>query len=217
MTVILSSIGRVKPGRYPEFLSQAADASKLYQRLGARPPRLLSAGLAGEALGTWTFAVEFDDLDSFGAISDKFQADSEAQAFQMRLAEESNPSTIEQVNVAVELPLRQSRGGRGNVVAVYASKPQPGALERALELGARASAFAEGRGALDARMYNLIASGSGTGVYLSMWELENLRAYASIIDAFQNDAEGQAIAATSAAGDSPVVTLFEAVYTEIPI
>jgi hypothetical protein len=47
MTVILSSVGRVKPGRFNDFLVQAAQASKLYQRLGTRPPRLMMAGLAG--------------------------------------------------------------------------------------------------------------------------------------------------------------------------
>jgi hypothetical protein len=217
MSVMLSSIGRVKPGRYSDFLSQAAEASKLYQRLGTRPPRLLSAGLAGEAFGTWTFSVEFDDLDSFGAISDKYQSDPEAQAFMVQLQDETNPTTIEQVNVSVEVPVRESKGGRGSVVAIYASKGHPGALERGLELGVKACDFAEAHGALDARIFNLIGSGSGTGVTVTMWEFDSMRAYAKVMDAFTTEPAGQAITTAAAAADAPATGVFEAVYAEIPI
>jgi hypothetical protein len=216
MSVILSSGGRVKPGRYSDFLSQASQANKIYQRLGTRPPRLLTAGLAGEAFGTWTFSVEFEDLDSFGAISDEYQSDPEAQAFMFQLQDETNPSTLEQVNVCLEVPVRESKGGRGSIVALYASKIHPGALERGLDLGARSCEFAEANGALDARMFNLIGSGSGTGVTVTMWELDSMRSYAKVIDAFTNEPAGQAIATAAASADTPVTGIFEAVYTEIP-
>lgn len=217
MKVIQSSIGRVKPGRFNDFLTQAAQASELYQRLGTRPPRLLAAGLAGEAFGTWTFGVEFDDLDSFGAVSDRYQTDPDAQAFMAKLQEEDNPTTIEQVNVCVEVPLRESQGGRGSVVALYASKVHPGGLERGLELGARSSEFAEKHGALDARIFNVIGSGSGTGLTVALWELDSMRAYAKLMEAFTTEPDGQALATAAAAGDAPNTVLFEAVYTEIPL
>jgi hypothetical protein len=217
MSVILSSVGRVKPGRYNDFLAQAAEASKLYTRLGTRPPRLMSAGLAGEAFGTWTFTVEFDDLDSFGAINDQYQSDPDAQTYMLKLQEEANPSTLEQVNVSLEVPVRESKGGRGNVVALYASKVHPGALERALDLGAKACEFAEDHGALDARMFNLIGSGSGTGITVTMWELDNMRAYAKVIDAYSTEPAGQAIAMEAASADAPHTGVFEAVYIEVPI
>ena len=217
MTVLLSSLGRVKPGRYNDFLGQAAQASKLYERLGTRPPRLFSAGYAGEAYGQWTFSVEFDDLDSFGEISDQFNTDAEAQAFMMQMQEEANPSTLEQVNVAVELPVRESKGGRGSVIDVYVAKIHPGALERGIDLGVKACEFAEAHGALDARMYNLLGAGSGTGTSLTIFEFENMRACAKLIDAFNTEPAGQAIAAASTAADTPVTTVFEGIYTGIPI
>jgi hypothetical protein len=217
VSVILSSVGRVKPGRYGDFLAQAAQASKLYQRLGAGAPRLMTAGLAGEAFGSWTFSVEFDDLDSFGAVSDQYQVDPEAQAFMMQMLEETNPSTLEQVNVAVEVPLRESKGGRGSVVALFASKIHPGGLERGLELGVKGCDFAEAHGSLDARIFNLIGSGSGTGVTVTMWEFESMRAYAKVIDAFTTEPDGQAIAVAATSSDTPVTGIFEAVYNEIPI
>lgn len=217
MSVILSSMGRAKPGRYGDFISQATQASKLYQKLGTPPPRLMLAGLAGEAFGTWTFSVEFDDLDSFGAISDQYQADPEAQAFMVQLQEETNPSTLEQVNVCVEVPVRESKGGRGSVVALYASKTNPGGLERGLELAVSSCDFAEAQGALDARIFNLIGSGSGSGTTVTMWEFDSVRAFAKVMDAFTTEPAGQAIATAAAAADTPVIQLFEAVYNEIPI
>jgi hypothetical protein len=217
MSVILSSMGRVKPGRYGDFVSQAAQASKLYERFGGRAPRVLFAGLAGEAIGSWTFSVEFDDLASFGAASDHYGADPEAQTFMLQLQEEANPSTLEQVNVCVEIPIRESKGGRGSIVALYVSKVHPGALEAALELGAKACEFVEAQGALDARIFTLIGSGSGTGMTMTMWELDSMRAYAKVIDGFTTEPAGQALAAAQSSGDAPVTTVFEGVYNEISI
>lgn len=217
MSIVLSASGVVKPGRYPDFVSQAAEASKLYQRLGSKPPRLFSAGIAGEAIGQWTFNVEYDDLDSFGQAMDRQQTDGEAQAFLLRLQEPSNPSTVTSVVVASEVPLRESKAGKGPVMCIYVTKVLPGGLERALELGTRASAFAEAHGAVNARLFSLLGAGSGTGLYTSVWELENMAAYARVMGAFTTEPAGQAIAAEATAADAPSTLVFEAVYTEIPV
>src|SRR5262245_53933577 len=74
MSVILSTAGQVKPGRRKDFLTQQSQASQLNQRLGARPPRLLMATIAGEAYGSWTFGLEFEDLEAFATYADKAQA-----------------------------------------------------------------------------------------------------------------------------------------------
>ena len=217
MAAIISSSGRVKPGRYADFIAQAAEASKLYQRLGAAPPRLMTAGFAGEAFGTWTFTVECDDIESLAAVSDQFAADSEAQAYMLRLQEEHSPTVMEQVSIGIEVPLRESKGGRGSVAAVYVVKPHPGGLERTLELGGRVAAFGESQGAVDVRTFSLLGAGSGAGLYLTILEFDSLRAYAKVIDAFSTEPEGQAIAATSAGADAPNTIVFEAVYSEIPL
>lgn len=217
MAAILLSTGRVKPGRYAAFVSQSAEASKLYQRLGAPPPRLMSAGFAGEAFGTWTFTVECDDLESLGALSDQFAADSDAQAFLLRLQEEASPTTLEQVSLGIEVPLRESKGGRGSVAAVYVVKPHLGGLERTLELGGRVAAFAESQGAVNARTFSLLGAGSGAGLYLTIFEFDSLRTYARVIDSFSTEPEGQAIAATSAGADAPNTIVFEGVYSEMPL
>ena len=216
MSVFMSTIFRIKPGRYADAMVQAARGAQLYERFGTNRPRLLSAGLAGEAFGTWTFSVDFEDLESFGTITDQYSADPDSQAYFMQLQEADNPVTLEQLNVGLEIPVRESKGGRGNVIALYAAKVHPGGLERALALGVRACDFAEAHGALDARMFSLLASGSGTGITTTMFEYEDMRAFTTVIEAFNTEPAGQAIAVEGTAADSPVTTVFEAVYNEVP-
>lgn len=217
MTVIQTSGGQIKPGRYADFVAQAADASKLFQRLGTKPPRLHVAGFAGEAWGTWTFSVEFDDLESFGAVNDTFGRDGDAQAFMLRVQEPDTPSIMQQVQLLTEVPVREPRGGRGPVMAVWVSKAHPGGLEGTLEMASRANAFAERQGAVDARLFNTIGAGTGTGLYVCVWQFEDFRGYAKAIEGFTTEPEGQAIATAAAAADAPDTLIFEAVYNEIPI
>lgn len=217
MSVVLSASGVVKPGRYPEFVAQSAEASKMYQRLGGKPARLMSAGMAGEAFGTWTFNVEYDDLDAFGEAMDRQQGDGEAEAFLLRLQEPSNPSTVTSVAVASEISLRESKGGRGPVMAIYVTKVHPGGLERALELGTRTNAFVEAHGAVNARLFNLIGAGSSAGLYTTTWEFDTVAGYTKAMSAFTAEPEGLSIVAAAAADDAPNALVFEGVYTEIPI
>lgn len=217
MTVIQTSSGQVKPGRYADFVAQAGEASKLFQRLGTKPPRLHAAGFAGEAWGTWSFSVEFEDWESFGAIQDAFGQDSEAQAFMLRIQEPDTPSLMQQVQLLTEIPVREPKGGRGPVMAVWVSKAHPGGLEGTLEMGSRANAFAEKQGAVNARLFNTIGAGSGTGLYVCVWEFEDFRGYAKAIEGFSTEPDGQAIATAAAAADAPDTLIFEGVYSEVPL
>jgi hypothetical protein len=217
MAVLNSVIGRVKPGRYEDFISQALEATKLYERLGANNVRMFSAGVAGEAFGTWTFTSEYESMEAYGAFSDELMVDSEMQALMMRIQSPDNPSTIESINVAVEIPVRKSKGGRGALSVVNVSRTHPGGLERSLALGARACEFVERHGAVDARMFDLVAAGLGAGMSISTWEFENARAWGKAIDAFNTDPEGQAIALEAMAPDAPLTRVFEGVYTQIPL
>jgi len=217
MTVLNSILGRVKPSRFEDFVNQALEAAKLHERLGASNVRLFTAGPSGEAFGTWTFSMEFESMEAYGAFTDILMADSEMQALMMRVQSEENPSTIENITLAVEIPVRTSKGGRGPVSVVNVSRTHPGGLERSLALGARACAFVENHGAVDARMYDLVASGSGAGMTMSTWEFETMRAFGACIDAFNTDPEGQAIAVDATAADAPLTRVFEGIYTQIPL
>jgi hypothetical protein len=217
MSVVLSSAGTVSPGRYADFISQSAEAAKIWERLGASSCRLMTAGFAGEASGTWTFSAEFADMDALGTGTDHWQTDSDALAFMHRMQDSNSPTTITSVLLATEVPLRETKGGRGPIMAVWASKVHPGGMERALELGARANTFAELHGALNARYFTLLGAGSSTGMHTVTWEFDSMRSYLKVMEAFGTEPEGQAIAAAAGAADRPNTLVFEAVYSEIAL
>lgn len=218
MAVTSNVVGRTKPGRYEDFLSQALEVTKLYERLGAGTSRLFAAGIAGEAFGTWTFASEFDSMEHYGTFSDALSTDAEWQALMLRLQQPDNPVTLEQVNLCVEIPTgRTHSGGRGAVLVSNASRPSPGALEEAIALGIRACAFVERHGAVSARLFNLVAAGLGAGMMLSTWEFANLRALGKAYDAWSTDPEGQAIASEAAGRDAPLTMVWDGIYNQIPI
>lgn len=217
MSVFLVSSGLVKPGRINDFTAQAVELSKLYQRLGSPPPRLFMAGFAGESFGQWTYSVEFDDLESFGAQIDEWATDPELQQMQVRVQESDAPQTITNVTLMSELAVRAPKPGRGSVLSVYVSKPHPGGVERTVELGIQACEFAEKHGAVNARLYTLFGAGVGAGLHMTTWESGNMSSRAKLMAAFVTDAAGQAIAAEASGAKAPSTLVFEAVYTEIPI
>lgn len=217
MSALLSASGQVKPGRYADFVSQSSEASKIWQRLGAKQTRLMTAGFAGEASGSWTFSAEFGDLDSLAVACDQSQTDSDQMAFMQRMQDSSSPVTVTNTVIASEVPIRESKGGRGPIMTIWVSKPNPGGLERTLELGSRANAFAEANGAVNARLFSLLGAGSGTGMYIATWDFDSIRSYAKTMEAFTTEPEGQAIAAAASATDAPSTLVFEAVYSEIPV
>jgi hypothetical protein len=217
MAFITSAEGRVKPGRYNDFVAQANEASKLYQRLGAAPPRLFVAGVAGESFGTWTFSVECDSAEQYGDLTDRGLLDGEMQAFKLRQQEENNPTTLDRVTLAAEIPLRDGKDGRGNVLVVHVARTNPGGLERGLELASRVGAFVERLGAVRTRTFDLIGAGQGADLTMSTWEFESMTAFARAIEGFSTDPDGQAIALESVGIDAPITRVFEGVYTEIPL
>lgn len=218
MAVTSNVVGRTKPGRYEDFLSQGLEVSKLYERLGAGLSRLFSAGAAGEAFGTWTFTTEFDSMEHYGTFSDALAADAEWQSFLLRLQQPDSPVDIEQVSLCVEIPTgRPQTVGRGPVLVSNVSRPNPGGLEKAVELATRACAFVERHGAVSARLFNLVSSGAGAGMMLSTWEFASMRALGKAYDAWSSDPEGQAIATEAAGRDAPLTVVWDGMYNQIPI
>jgi hypothetical protein len=52
---------------------------------------------------------------------------------------------------------------------------------------------------------------------VTMFEFDNMRACAKLMDAFTTEPAGQAIATASTAADTPSTMVFEGIYSEIPI
>jgi hypothetical protein len=217
MAVIQSSIARVNPGRFDDFLEMSREAIKLHERLGV-DARLLIATVAGEATGLTVFSTEHANLDEYGEYAESAAADSELQSLVTRSRGADSPVSNEQVSLASELPLgRTPRAGRGSVVEIHVTRPTPGRMEEVVALATRVCDFVEANGASNARTFQLGYAGSGTGMLMSSWEYETVRAWTGAADAWNSDPEGQEIAASSLVADPSSTLVFSGVYSEIPI
>ncbi|HUC35534.1 MAG TPA: hypothetical protein VMR97_00255 [Acidimicrobiales bacterium] len=218
MAVIQSVISRVQPGRFEDMLGLGLEVTKLYERLGCDTTRLMIAGIAGEVSGQCVFSSEHESMTEYGAFQERLMADSEMQSILSRVRSAESPVTLEQQSIAGEIPLgRTPKAGRGSVVEVHVSTVTPGRLEDVLALGRRVCDFVEANGALNARNFQMAYAGTGTGMMMASWEHESLSAWGKTSDAFQNDPEGQAIAASVSAPNPPSTLVFSGVYTEIPL
>ena len=185
MTVINSTIGTIKPGRYEDFVSQGLEVSKLMERLGATNVRLLTAGVAGEQQGRWVFNTEHTDLEQYGAFVDHLLADAEMLALMSRLQAPDNAVTLEQQSVAVEIPLGRDTKTTtpGPIVETHVTRVNPGGLDRSLAEAKQACDFIEAHGARNARLCQLLYAGSFSGTYMVTWEFENMRAWGKAMPA----------------------------------
>lgn len=218
MTILSSVTGRVQPGRYEQFLSEALEAKKLYERLGAREVTLGAAMSAGEGSGTWAFSAEFDSAEAYGEFSDEASQDGEFQTFLMRLRSPDTSSVIEQMSLAFEVDLgRKMKTKRGNVIEVHTSRVTPGRMEQALATAKSACSFVERHGGRRARLWQLSHAGSGSGLMMISWEFENNRAMGKAMDAWGSDPRGQAISAQLYSADAPTTIVYSATYAVIPI
>ena len=92
MAVRNVSIFQVRPGKRQAFLSDAAAAKKILQRLGARF-RAGETTIGGPNTGNLVVSLEFDDMAAYAAFTQKAQGDSEWQAFQARVGGTADPTT----------------------------------------------------------------------------------------------------------------------------
>lgn len=218
MAVIQSSISRVKPGRFEDVLSMTLELSKVNERLGVTSGRLMTATLAGESSGLSVYSAEFDDIEAYAEYGEAAGQDQEMQALYARATSADSPVVIEQQSLANEIPLgRTPRPGRGSVVEIHVSRPTPGRLETALAMARRVCDFVEANGATNARVFQLGYAGAGSGLTMSSWEFESVRAWGRFSRAWQDDPEGQAIAASVTDANPATTLVFSGLYNEVPL
>ena len=217
MTVVSSIISTVKPGRFEDMVAMAHEAEKAFERHGASAVRLLAAAAAGEAAGNVTLAVEYDDLDAWGRAADESMADPDVLSLIARVRSAESPVTITQQSLAVELPERAAKPGRGNVVEIFVSRITPGCFERATADGLTACEVVERAGAVNARIYTLPYAGMGSGLAMFSAEYPNMTTFAGAQKAWQTDPEGLRLAGEMNGATPSVTPVFAALYTVIPL
>jgi hypothetical protein len=219
MAVLNSVIGRVKPGRLDDLLAMSLEATKLMERLGAQHPRLAAAVAAGEAGGdTFTFSTEHENGEAWGEFSDRLAADAEFQAFVGRSRDANSPSTIEQISLSYEIPLRQCNPERGNVIEVHVSRPIAGRFQQGLDEASRVLELVEQRGATNARLFELGYAGMGSGLMALSWEFATMKAHGRLADQWTSDPEMAEIAMNARFGTAPATTsVWDGLYQVIPL
>lgn len=218
MTVVQSTVSRARPGRRQDVIALALEASKLFERHGSGENRLLTAGLAGEATGTYVFTTEFANAEAWGAFSDALNQDPETEALLDRVYAEGSPIIIDNMSLGVEIPLgRPASAARGHVIEAHVSRPLPGRFDAALELAAMAFDFLEARGAVGCRLIQLNDAGQLSECLVASWEFESMRAAGAIADAYFTDPAAEPIMQLLTGSATPITTISSGMYSEIPI
>jgi hypothetical protein len=217
-TVQDSVVGRVKPGRMEDHLAMGVEVVKLFDRLGARNPRLAMAVASGEPAGTFTFSTEYESAEKWGEVGDAVNADAEFQAFVARVSAVDAPSEILQFNTATEIPLRQNNPTLGTVIEVHVTRPIPGRYEANLADAAAVCEMVEARGATNARLFQLGFAGMGSAMQMVSWEFENMKTCGRLGDMWGSDPELADYAMRVRFGaDAAAAPVFDGLYQVVPI
>ena len=127
MKTISTSLARCSPGQRDQFLGQALEGMKLFERHGASHVRLLAALTAGQASDVYALTNEFDSAEAYGMFVDDLLRDAEFEAFMSRITRPDSPLTIVSRSLATEIPLMRSGPAHtGAVVDAYIGRPGPG-------------------------------------------------------------------------------------------
>ena len=216
MALISSSVARCLPGRRDDFLAVALEGMKLFERHGARHPRLLAAATAGEMSMGYVLTNEFANAEDYGAFVDELYSDAEADSFLARITAADSPLVIESRSLATEIPLERSgTPGPGGVIETYVARLVPGRFEACRTLAGRVFDFFGGRGATNCRLFQLFDAGVMTDALVFVWEFENMRARGAASDAWWTDEAGRAARDELSGPDSPITAVASGIYRDL--
>jgi hypothetical protein len=201
-----------------DHLAMGVEVVKLFDRLGAKNPRLAMAIASGEPAGTFTFSTEYETGEAWGEVADAINADAEFQAFIQRVSAPEAPSDILQFTTANEIPLRENNPALGNVIEVHVTRPLPGKFEDGLAQGTRVCELVEQHGATNARMWQMGYAGLGSGMSMLSWETPDLKTHGRLQDLWASDPEMADIAMKSRFGtEMTAAPVFDGLYQVVPI
>jgi hypothetical protein len=194
----------------------ALEGMKLFERHGARHPRLLAATTAGELSDTHVLTNEFENAEQYGRFVDELYRDTEMDSLLARIDSPDSPLDIESRSLATDIPLgRSGPTTHGSVIEHYVSRLIPGRFDRCQEVTARAFQFLERHGATNCRLLQLSEAGAATDALVSSWEFEDMRTWGAAADAWGTDPAGQQIMSILVGSDSPVTTVSSGIHRDL--
>ena len=108
MAVLSTTVIRVKPGRWNDFLKLMRTTNGVLTTAGAKSFRLVSAIAAGPVSGTVVFVWEADDWEDYGRVSQRFFDDPAGIELLMRSTTPEGPTQSWANSVYVDLPIEPS-------------------------------------------------------------------------------------------------------------
>jgi hypothetical protein len=105
MAVVSATTITLRPGTYEAFLETTRTAKTILERCGAKNFRALATLVAGEATMSVAVSWEADDYASYGAVMDKFLADSEGVALLTDSTGPDGPTASFQGSLWSDIPL----------------------------------------------------------------------------------------------------------------
>ena len=213
MRTYFTTMSRVGNGQLDTAIATAADAAKVVGAHGGEV-RLYYALAAGEAVDTTAFTVVYDSLEDMAAAFDELNRDPEVH--RLRTLSSAGGTQVS-VSTSIEVPTSHTPGGgRGNILEVHALPGVPGRLEHAVADAGDILAFVERNGAINARLIQLVYSGSTSGQMAMLWEHENMASSARVGAAWF-EAEGLTLQARGTGAHAPTTRVGSYLYNEIPL
>jgi hypothetical protein len=212
--VVNTFFAQVKPGGLERALDLSRRVAKPLERSGAKSTRLLRSA-TGETYGALVLVMEYASMKDYGVSYDKIMKDDEVIELIAKSDSADTPFLSQSISLATEVPIGTTPSS-GPVILVAISKPQPGRLEDAVEMGAKAGkAFAKlGAGA---RLFQAGFSGTQSGTFAFTLEFPSMAKLGEVTDTMFESKEGQALIEDLNSSKSPIVPLSTDIYTEITL
>ena len=105
MAVLSTTVIRVKPGRWNDFLKLMRTTNRVLNTAGAKSFRLLSAIAAGPASGTVVIVWEADDWEDYGRVSQRFFDDPAGIELLMQSTTPEGPTQSWQNSIYIDVPI----------------------------------------------------------------------------------------------------------------
>jgi hypothetical protein len=216
--LITLSLARCAPGKHSQFMELARDGMKLFERHGARGPRMLQALDAGEGSDVFVLTSEFEGAEQHGEFVDALHLDPEFESYTSRSSAADSAMTVFTRMLGGEVPLGlEGPTGRGTIVTAYIRRAHPGRFEECCNILRDLFVFLAEHGGSNCRLFQLDAAGTRTAQLLACWEADSMRTRGKVLDAFGASSAGSELALRMRSADAPMSVVWSGLYRDLQL
>jgi hypothetical protein len=214
--VVTSFQAQIKPGGLERALDLTRRGAKSLERTGATSVRAFR-GATGENYGNLLLAIEYPSMKAYGVGYDQIMKDDEVVSVLATMDAADTPYTAQRaIAVSTEIPIG-TPAKRGPVLQAILSRPNPGRVEDAIELGSKAGNLLVKSGALSSRLFQTGFAGSLSGMHVLVTEYANMAALGEAYEKLMEAKETEALLKEVNGPKSPGTIISSDIYTELPL